>query len=112
VPRMGKHRRIGRIAVTVIGVDGAVLCGVAGLGVAEFEILGHVLGWEPDSAVPAGEGNAAIGVDCGDRPMVAVLDHQSPFGAECPVVAPSDHLVPHQHPPIASPAAAEKPQDK
>ncbi len=36
-------------------VDGSSLGGVAGLGVAEFEILGHIVGWEPDGAGAAGE---------------------------------------------------------
>ena len=55
------------------GVDGAALGGVAGLGVAKFEMLGYVLGWEPDRAGAAGERKAVIGVDRFDGPVVAVF---------------------------------------
>jgi hypothetical protein len=48
------------------------LGGVAGLGVAGFEILGHILGWKSDGAGASGEGDTVVGVDCGDGPVVAV----------------------------------------
>ena len=83
------------------GVDGASLGGVAGLGVAEFEILGHVVARKPDPASTAGEGDTAVGVDGFDGPVVAVLDHQPSVGAEGPVVAAGDHLVVLQYPPFA-----------
>ena len=79
-------------------VDGSALGGVAGLGVAEFEMLGYVLGWEPNRASASGEIDAAIGVDRFDGPVIAVFDHQPLVGAEATVVAAGDRLIAHQHP--------------
>jgi hypothetical protein len=69
------------------GVDGAALGGVAGLGVAKFEMVDHVLEWDPNRAGTAGESDTVIVVDFRDGPVVAVLDHESLVGVEVPVVA-------------------------
>ncbi len=57
-------------------VDGAALGGVAGLRVAELDVLGDVGGGEPD-ACPVGpvSGEVAVAVHGGDGPVVAVVDH-------------------------------------
>ena len=65
----------------------AALGGVAGLGVAELDVLGDVAGGESDGAGTPSEADTGIGVDGGDRPVVAVLHHQSLAGAQGSVVA-------------------------
>ena len=47
-------------------VDGAALGGVAGLGVAEFDVLGDVVGGEADGAAGPGGGDVAVAVEGGD----------------------------------------------
>lgn len=84
-------------------VDGAALAGVAGLRVPEVEVLGHVVGGEGDGACGSGDGDSAVGVDVGDGPVVAILDHEVPVGAESSVVAAGDHLVTDEHPRASDP---------
>ena len=74
-------------------VDGAALVGVAGLGVAELDIVGHVAGGQLDGSCDPGGGDAAVGVDGGDGPVVAVADHVVLVGAKAAVVSAGDDLV-------------------
>jgi membrane protein implicated in regulation of membrane protease activity len=78
-------------------VDGTALGGVAGLGVSELQGLGHVLGGQGDGARPSGDFDAAVSLDAGDSPVVAVLHDQTLIGPESPVVPAGDHLITHQH---------------
>ncbi len=66
------------------------------LGVAELNVLGDVHGGEPDVAGASGHGDAAVGMDGGHGPVVAVLDHQSLVGAQPPVISSGNHLVPDE----------------
>ena len=68
------HGRRGQVGVG--GVDGAALRAVGGGGVAQFDMLGHVAGWQDGDrgtrASPDGEG--PVFADGLDGPFVAVLD--------------------------------------
>ena len=83
--------------------DRTALGGVAGLGVAEFEMLGHVVDWEPDCACASGDSDAAITMDFSNGPVVVVLDHQPSVGAEDPVVSAGDHLITDEYPRVVDP---------
>ena len=63
------------------GVDGAALGGMAGLGVAKFEILDGVVGGKTHPARASGDGDGAVGVDSFDGPVVPVLHHHAVVGA-------------------------------
>ena len=71
-------------------VDGDALGGVGGAGVGEFDVLGDVVGVEAGGAVVAGDGDAAVGVDVGDGPPVAVGDEHALVGALAQVLAGGD----------------------
>jgi integrase len=75
------------------GVNGAALGGVAGLGIAEFDVSGDIVGGEPDLAGGSRDCDASVAVDGGDRPVAAVLDHDAEVGAKSSVVAAGNHLV-------------------
>ena len=61
-------------------VDGAALGGVAGLGVAELDMLRDVVGGEPDGSGGSGSGDVATAVQSGDGPVIAVADHVALVG--------------------------------
>ncbi|HUG74428.1 MAG TPA: hypothetical protein VMM81_01980 [Acidimicrobiia bacterium] len=77
-------------------VDGAALGGVAGLGVAEFEMLSGVIGGETDGAGWSGDGDRTVGMDGLDGPVVPVLDHGTAVGAEAALIAAGDDFVADQ----------------
>ncbi len=66
----------GRIHQDVRAVDGDALGAVGGDGVAEFEVLGCVGGWEHDCPAPfvarAAHGQEPVAADVGHCPSVAV----------------------------------------
>ena len=76
-------------------VDGVGLPAVLGGGVAEPDVLAHVVGGQRDRAVAvaAVEGQAAVGVDGGDGPGLAVADRFAGAGDEAAVVAAGHHDV-------------------
>ena len=81
---------------------GAPLGGVAGLGVAEFDVLGDVVGGEADGAGGPGGGDVTVAMERGDGPLVAVADHVVPVGEELAVVASGDDLIADEHPAVAN----------
>ena len=68
-------------------VDDAALGGVAGLGVAEFDVFGDVAGGEADGAAGPGGGDVAVAVEGGDGPLVTVPGRLG--GAEAMRLAPT-----------------------
>ena len=74
------------------GVDGAALGAVAGLGVAELDMVAYVASGQGDGPGFAGHGDPITG-DCGHGPGVAVVDHHAAVGAQgALVVAGHDHI--------------------
>ena len=79
-------------------LDGAALGSGGGGGVGQLDVLGDVAGREVDGAVPAGGGEAVVGVDGGDGPVGAVADHLASVGDQLPVVAAGGDLIPDVQP--------------
>ena len=78
------------------GVGGDALGGVDGGCVAEFDALGDIVGGQGELVVVAEvpHVDAAVAVDGGDGPPVAVADPGGFSGVEGPVVASSEDDVP------------------
>jgi len=62
-------------------IDGAALAGVAGLGVTQLNVAGHILCREADASGGPGDSDAAVAVNVGDGPVVPVLHHEVPVGS-------------------------------
>lgn len=58
-----------------------------------FQVPGSVVGWQCDGSGWSGDGDASVGVDGLDVPVVAVPDGGSLVGAKGAVVAAGDDLV-------------------
>ena len=76
------------------GVDGSSLAHVTGLGVSEVDMLSRIFSGECHGSGRPGEGQASVGADLLDGPLVAVLDHLSFVGLDHPVVETGDDFIP------------------
>lgn|GEM_PF-6654158 len=74
-------------------VDGTALGGVTRLGVAELDMLCHVVVREADGAARPMRDEVAAASDGGDGPAVAVADHGAPVGPKRAVVVPGHDLI-------------------